>query len=265
MSTQNDLAKTLKALHKPGSPLILTNIWDAISARTVAALPGTKALATASYAVAAAAGFEDHELTLEVNLHAVKGIGRIAKEFNKPLTVDFQDGFGDKLEEGVRDVIRLGAVGINLEDFGRELGEKGELYPIPVAQERIRRVLRVAAEEGLPDFVINARTDALIAGLTIDDAIERGKAYLEAGATNVFIWGGRERGGTTRTEIQKASKALGGRLNVSLIRVKPGGLTVKQLSEDIGVARISVGPQLMLRTAGAVAEEASKILAGEVV
>ncbi|RYP39697.1 hypothetical protein DL767_002078 [Monosporascus sp. MG133] len=262
MSTQNDLALRLKSLHEPGNPLIITNVWDAISAKTVAQLPNTKALATASFAVAAAAGIEDQELTLDINLRAVEAVSKVAKAFNLPLTVDFQDGFGDQLEAGVRKAIRLGAVGINLEDFGRELGEKGDLYPISEAQDRIRKVLKVAADEGIPDFVINARTDVLLAGKTIDDAIERGKAFLEVGATNVFIWGGRERGGMKREEVEKAAKALGGKLNVSLVRLVPGGLTVKELSE-IGVARISVGPQLMLRSAPAVGVEAAKILAGE--
>jgi 2-methylisocitrate lyase-like PEP mutase family enzyme len=259
MTTQNEHAKTLKALHRPGQPLIVTNVWDAITANAVASLPETKALATASYSVAAAAGLEDHHLTHDVNHRAVEAIAKVAAKHNKPLTVDFQDGFGDELESAFRRIVKLGVVGINLEDFGREIDD---LYPVDVAQDRIRRVLAIASEEGVPDFVVNARTDALLKGLSIDDAIVRGKAYLEAGAANVFIWGGRERGGTRTEEIEKASKELGGRLNVILVRVMPGGLTVKELS-DIGVARISVGPQLMLRTVAAVAEEAKKILNGE--
>lgn len=265
MSAKNATAQSFRSLHAPGNPLILTNVWDAITARTVASLPATRALATASAAIAAAAGIEDPELTLDINLTAVRAIAKVAKQLNKPLTVDFQDGYGDKLEEGVRQVIRAGAVGINLEDLGRELDNgKGDVYDIPVAQERIRRVLKVAQEEGVPDFVVNARTDVLLRGRPHSEAIERAKAYLEAGAYNIFIWGGKERGGTTRAEVEEASKALGGRLNVVLIRIAPGGLTVKELSE-IGVARISVGPQLMLRTSPAVAEEAAKIQSGEAV
>jgi 2-methylisocitrate lyase-like PEP mutase family enzyme len=185
---------------------------------------------------------------LEVNLAAVKAIARLAYTANKPLTVGWQNGYGDILEEGVREVIGAGAVGINLEDYG-------SLYTLPEAQDRIRRVLHVASLEGVPDFVINARTDALVVGLSIDEAITRAQAYLEAGVHNAFIWGGRERGGMTRGEVEKASRALRGRLNVSLVRDKTGGLSVDALRR-IGVARISVGPQLMQRTSGAVAEEA---------
>lgn len=262
MSSQNDIAKAFKALHKPGNPLIVTNVWDAITAKIVAELPKTKALATASFAIAAAAGLADDDLTLEVNLRAIAVIAKVAKQFNKPLTVDFQDGFGDQLEDGVRQVIKLGAVGINLEDFSRELNG---LYPITEAQDRVRRVLKVAAEEGVPDFVVNARTDALFASADLAEAIARGKAYLEAGAANIFIWGGPMRKGWSREEVEQAAKALDGRLNVILVRLKADGLSVKELSEigGIGVARISVGPQLMLRTAGLIAEEASKILDGE--
>jgi 2-methylisocitrate lyase-like PEP mutase family enzyme len=261
MSSQNGLALTLKALHNPGSPLILTNIWDAITARTIGSLPETKAIATASYAIAAAAGLDDADLTLEVNLRAIKAIAKVAKELKLPLTADFQDGFGDQLEEGIREVVRAGVVGINLEDFGRELGDKGDLYPIEIAQKRIRRALEVAKEEGVPDFVINARTDALLAGKDIDEAIARGKAYLEAGASNIFVWGGRERGGTTREEVEKACKAFEGKLNVIVVKIQPGGLTVEDLKR-IGVARISVGPQLMLMTQKAVVETATSILEG---
>ncbi|KAF1846706.1 PEP phosphonomutase-like protein [Cucurbitaria berberidis CBS 394.84] len=259
MSTQNDTARAFKALHKPGDPLVLTNVWDAITANAVASLPATKALATASYAIAAAAGLSDDELTLEVNLRAVSAIAKVAKAHNLPLTADFQDGFGDQLDEGVRSVIKLGAVGINLEDFSRELGG---LYPVAEAQERIRRVLAVAGEEGVPDFVVNARTDALFAGQNVDEAVQRGKAYLQAGAANVFIWGGPSRKGWSRGEVEKATEALEGKLNVILVRMKPDGLSVKELAE-MGVARVSVGPQLMLMTAGSVGDAAAKILAGE--
>jgi 2-methylisocitrate lyase-like PEP mutase family enzyme len=150
-------------------------------------------------------------------------------------------------------------VGINLEDFGRDVAR---LYTISEAQERIRRVLRVAREEGVPEFVVNARTDALSVGKPVDEAIERGIAYLTAGAANVFIWGGSSRKGWSREDVKKACGELGGMLNVILVRTRSDGLSVEELRK-IGVSRISVGPQLMLRTVEGVTNEAKSIHAGE--
>ncbi|KAJ8118745.1 hypothetical protein OPT61_g354 [Boeremia exigua] len=257
-SFQNDLAKRLRALHIPGTPLILTNVWDAITASAIASLPSTKALATASFAVAAAAGLEDDDLDLETNLRAARSISKVAAKHDLPLTVDFQDGFGAQLAHGIRQLVRLGAVGINLEDLGREVGG---LYPVDQQCDRIRTVMRVAAEEGVPDFAINARSDALFAGTGLDDAISRGKAYLQAGACNVFIWGGPSRRGWSREEVSRAVEELGGRLNVSLIRGRSGGLSVKEIGE-LRVARISIGPALMRWGAEQIAGEAQRVLDG---
>lgn len=95
---------------------------------------------------------------------------------------------------------------------------------------------------GVPDFVVNARTDVLMQGGTIEDAITRGKAYLDAGAFNVMVLGGSDRGGITTDEVMELTEAFRGQLNVS-VKLAKGGLTVKDLA-GIGVARCSVGPQL---------------------
>lgn len=253
------LATTFRSLHNPSHPLILTNVHDAPSARAVASLPATTALATASYAVAVAAGLEDAELSLEANLAAVRPIAAIAKEHNLPLTVDFQDGYGDQLEKGVGALLDLGVVGINLEDRDKDTGA---MMSLAVAAERVNRVVAVAKRRGVNDFVVNARCDTLIVGGAIDEVIERGKAYLAAGATTVFVWGGTQRGGITRAEVKELATAFEGRLNASLrLPGKAAGfLTVKELTE-IGVARISIGPQLQLAAMKALTEEAEKLLA----
>jgi 2-methylisocitrate lyase-like PEP mutase family enzyme len=255
---QNTLAITLKSLHKPGNPILVTNIWDPLSATAVASLPSTAAVATASAAVAKALNLDDDALTLEQNLAAVRLIAAAVQPFNKPLTVDFQDGYAENLEQGVKELIGLGVVGINLEDFAREMSD---LYPVATACERIKRVLATASALGVPDFVINARTDALVAGRELEEAIERGKAYLEAGAHTVFIWGGGKRGGMSREEVAKACEALGGRVSVKLNWIK-GGLSVKELGE-IGVARVSLGPELMVRSLELVKDEVGRIQRGE--
>jgi 2-methylisocitrate lyase-like PEP mutase family enzyme len=256
MSSKNQLAKILQRLLVPGKPLVLTNVWDAASARAVGQVPAVKALATASYAVAAAAGLEDSELSLEANLAAVRIVAKVADSLGKPLTVDLQNAYGDRLEEAVASVIELGAVGINIEDYDKD---NQRLYPINEAAERVKRVLTEAKKHGVPDFVINARTDTLVHGGPLEEAIERGKAYLAAGAATVFVWGGSKRPGISNSEVASLSKAFDGRLNVILRYQLPDALTVKELSE-IGIARISLGPRLQLLAMETITSATEQIL-----
>ncbi len=253
VATLNEQAVTLRSLHRPGQPLVLANVYDILSATAVAALPSCSALATASYAVARAAGTEDDDMTLEENLNAARGIGRVAAKHNKPLSVDLQDGYGDKLVEAVKLVVEAGAVGINLEDCDKDTHK---MYPVDVAVKRIQTALATAKDLGLPDFVLNARCDTLIRGGAMDEVIERGKKYLDAGAATVFVWGGGQRG-VSRAEVERMVREFQGRLNVSL--KWNGGLTVKELAE-IGVARISVGPAIQLFAMDQYAKRAEELL-----
>jgi 2-methylisocitrate lyase-like PEP mutase family enzyme len=253
MSTQK-LASTFKALHQPGNPLILANIYDILSARVVASLPSCKALATASYAVAAASGTTDEDLDLDTSLAVIPGIAEVVKQFNKPLTVDIQDGYGDSLERAIASLIDYGVVGVNLEDCDK----KGKLYSSGDAVQRIKRTMTVAKEKNVPDFVVNARCDVLVQGGKLDEVLDRGKKYLAAGATTVFVWGGSNRG-VSRQEVQTLVKNFDGRLNV-LLSQKPDALSIPQLKE-LGVARISIGPTLQIKAMKTLTEEAEKLLA----
>ncbi|GAW15721.1 hypothetical protein ANO14919_051400 [Xylariales sp. No.14919] len=254
MTTRNATAKAFKALHqRPHNPLVLANVWDVISARAVAELQSSEALATTSFSVARTVGLSDEQLTLDANLAAVRGIASVATGFNKPLTVDIQDAYGPNLETAINALIGLGVAGVNLEDC--ELAS-GNLYGIDEASSRIERVLKVARRRGVPDFVVNARCDALVKGLELDEALSRGKRYLAAGATTVFVWGGQR--GVSRDEVERMVREFDGRLAV-LGTTAPDGLSVKQLAE-IGVARISIGPSLMFAALKTIHDEAKKLL-----
>jgi 2-methylisocitrate lyase-like PEP mutase family enzyme len=202
MSSQT-LARTLQALHQPGNPLILSNVYDILSARAVASLPSSKALATASYAIAAACGTTDEDLDLDSNLAPTSGIVAVAKQFSKPLTVDIQDGYGDSLEKAIAALIEFGVVGVNLEDCDKN----GTLYSPDAAVDRIQTALAIAETKLVPDFVVNARCDVLVHGGKLEEVFDRGKRYLAAGATTVFVWGGSTRG-VSRQEVQKLVKDL---------------------------------------------------------
>ncbi|KAJ3054715.1 hypothetical protein HK097_001058 [Rhizophlyctis rosea] len=247
---QPALATKLKSLHKPGDPVVLTNVHDPPTAALLlsqSTLP--KAVATPSYAIAAINGLEDDELTFDLNLRSIELVaGTLRKKgyhLQIPLTADLQNGYGSSLESVISESIAAGVVGCNLEDAYHPDGNiqtPTDLYPIEEQCSRIRRVLSVAQQAGVPDFCVNARTDALYIDRSLEEAIERGKAYLEAGATSVFVWGGPKRG-VSREEVVRLVEAFEGRLNVKMNCVEDGGLQKEELAK-IGVSRISLGPTL---------------------
>ncbi len=160
--------------------LTVVNVWDVVSARTVAAVEGTRALATASHSIAATLGYEDGEqIPRDLMLDMV---GRIVAATDLPVTADLEGGYGDPAGT-IRRAIGIGVVGANIED---------QLRPVAEAAADVEKIMRVAEQEGV-DFVLNARTDAFHLRRDRDraenlaEAIERGRAYLDAGAPVVFV------------------------------------------------------------------------------
>jgi 2-methylisocitrate lyase-like PEP mutase family enzyme len=223
-----DRAGDLLALHRSGPLLTLINVWDVISARVVAGVPGTRALATASHAIAASRGYEDGE-RIPVD-EMIAEVGRIVAATDLPLTADLEGGYGDA-PDTVRRAIGVGAVGANIED---------QMKPLSQAAAQVAAVVRAANTEGLPDFVLNARTDVF---LTADgrppidllaDAVARGRAFLDAGAPLVFV------PGLLDQEQVAALVAAFGPRRLTTIAV-PGSPPLACLAE-LGVARVSFGP-----------------------
>lgn len=258
MSPNNELAKTLESLHIPHHPLIFANVWDIASLNTVLSIntedsKPVKAIATASWAFAAALGIKDEDLTMEQNLSAIRCLAPIVARAGLPLSVDLQDGYGSRIQEAVMQAVQVGAHGGNLEDSipsqGLGDGIEGSLYFISYQTKRIRLACQAASDAGCPDFVINARCDVFALGdvpgldsdTRIQEAVKRGKAYLEAGATTIFYWR-RYGAGMTEEEVCKLVEELGGRVAIRLRQIK-NALSVAELGK-IGVARISVGPSL---------------------
>lgn len=244
----NDLARKLKALHVSGQPLLLANVWDGASAARIASHASTKAVATASYAVAGTQAIDDDDMTLEQNLagirNVVAGLRKAGKQSDVPLSADLQDGYVDPAET-VRKAIALGVVGCNLEDVNNL---RHELRSVDDAVQRITTVVQAAKAAGVPDFVVNARTDVLGYGGDIDAVIERGKKFLDAGATTVFVWG-VGKWDIKPDEVEKMVKAFNGKL-----AVQPANIGVDKLTQ-LGVSRISVGPSLWLKSMSVIEAE----------
>lgn len=221
-------AAELLRLHTDPTLLTVVNVWDSISAKVVAETPGTAALATASHSIAAAHGYEDGEqIPVETMIEAC---GRIVEATTLPVSADLEAGYGDPVET-VRRAIGVGVVGCNLEDQARPLEE---------AVRHVEGVMDAAVSEGVPDFVLNARTDVLLrAGdrardEVISDAGMRGRAFIEAGAPVVFV-----PGVLTEAEVAQLVDELGPQ-RLTLIGL-PGNPPLARL-EELGVARVSYGP-----------------------
>lgn len=249
MSSAAQRAEALRALHAPGAgPLVLVNVWDAVSARVVAAQPGCAALATASWAVAAAHGRPDGEHLPRDELLAA--LSRIAAATELPVSADLERGYGD-VGETVRLVVQKGIVGCNLEDGTpdpeRPLLDAGD------AAGRVRDAVEAGAATGVP-LVVNARTDAFLAGVpgAFDVAVERGRAFLDAGADCVFV-----PGVTDAPTIGRLVEAIGP-VSVLATPASPG------LSElaALGVRRVSFGPGPLGVATQALGAAAAALLAG---
>ncbi len=179
-----DQVALFRALHVPGDPLVLFNIWDAGSAKAVAKA-GAKAIATGSFGVAEAQGFADGEgFPLE---RALDVVGSVIRSVDLPVTFDMESGYGANAGAVARSAalaFTAGAAGINMED---RMPGQAALLPVAEASERIA----AAAASGL---FVNARCD-VYRGLKpqeygqhlIDAVLERAEAYAAAGASGLFV------------------------------------------------------------------------------
>jgi 2-methylisocitrate lyase-like PEP mutase family enzyme len=235
MTNQFEQAQLLQNLHVKGDPLILFNIWDAGSAKTIEQL-GAKVIATSSWAVAAANGYEDGEnLSYDLVLDNFK---RIINSVRLPVTIDFEGGYGktpEAIQTNAAKIIEGGAVGINFEDqiIGNE-----KLYSIPDQCRRIRAIKEVAEQIQIPIF-INARTDIFFKQDSVqneknlEEAIQRASAYAEAGASGFFVPGLQD-----PKLIESLCKRSPIPINIMILAELP---SLKKFAE-LGVARISYGP-----------------------
>jgi 2-methylisocitrate lyase-like PEP mutase family enzyme len=256
MAEQKKKADQFRALHIPGKPFVLVNIWDAGSAKAVAA-SGAKAIATGSWSVANANGFADGE-RIPLAL-ALDNLRRIVGVTDLPVSIDLESGYGDAPEtagETIARAIDAGAIGCNLED---SFPATGKLRATVDQSERIRRARRAADEAKIP-FFINARTDVFFQrppeqhdDAMVGEAIERARAYAEAGANGLFA-----PGLVDSRRIARLAQASPLPLNVMVDDATP---PLRALAEH-GVARVSHGPRpyrMVMKALEEAARAATKI------
>ena len=175
----------LRALHVPGTPLVLANAWDAASARLVVAA-GFPVVATTSGGVAATLGYADGQDAPVEEMYAAAA--RIVRSVDVPVTVDSEAGYDLAPEALVDRLLVVGAAGCNLEDTDHTAGGLLDARDHAEWLAAVRQAA-LARDYGL---VINARIDVFIGQeeqetpALLDDAITRAREYIDAGADCVF-------------------------------------------------------------------------------
>jgi 2-methylisocitrate lyase-like PEP mutase family enzyme len=227
----SELYRQFAALHVPGNPVVLYNIWDVGSALAVVRA-GAKALATGSHPVADANGWPDgQQVPMDF---ALANARRVIDAVDLPLTVDFEGAYSADPEEGgenVRQLAETGAVGCNFED---QVVDGEGLHPLDLQVKRIAAIRRAVGDR----FYINARTDLFLKTQTYDDAlvdqvVERGKAFADAGASGFFV---------PRLADPKQIERVVREVPLPLNVIAFPGAPDKKVWADAGVARISHGP-----------------------
>ncbi len=239
-----DLRTRFLDLHRPGTPLVMPNAWDAGSAKLLESI-GFSAIATTSAAFAATLGRPDGGVTRD---EAIAHTADIAAATSLPVNADLEDCFADD-PAGVAATIaaaaEAGAAGASVEDYGRD--PERPIHDLGLARDRVAAA--VGAAGGL---VITGRAENHIRGVDdLADTIRRLQAYQEAGA-DVLYAPGLFRIEDVRSVVTSVDRPV----NVLLI---PGGLDVAALAEA-GVARISVGGSLAWVGWAAVADAARQLL-----
>ncbi len=233
LQSQCDL---LRSLHRPSTPLLLPNAWDAATARAVVAA-GFPVVATTSGGVAAALGYEDQEGAPADEMLAAAA--RIARCVEVPVTVDAEAGYGMQPAELVAALRSAGAAGCNLEDTDYQ---GGGLRDLGRHAEWLGAVRQAAAVDDYP-LVINARSDVFLGPFLagagpgtqeelLPEALRRANAYLEAGADCVYpitLW--------ETDALRRFTSEAYGPVNVARVPQTP---SLAELAA-IGVARVSWG------------------------
>lgn len=230
-------ASELLRLHHTGTTLVLPTVWDAWSARTVAAA-GFPALSIGSHPLADSRGQKDNEgMSLD---DALDGVRRITSAVDVPVTADLESGYNTPAAELVERALEAGAAGINIEDT---VHSESRLRALTEHADYIA-ALRAAADAADVDLVINARTDALLTKLeTFEDplteAVNRSKACESAGARCVYPVGI-----PSPDALKTFLSELSGPLNVTADPVKGAYSGTYPELQAAGVHRITFGPLL---------------------
>ncbi len=238
----------LRELLKGPDIVVAPGAYDGFSARLVEAAGFKAAYMTGAGTAASHLGQPDLGLTTltEMATHAA----HLAGCLSIPLIADADTGYGNVLNvvRTVREYERAGVAGLHIEDqvAPKKCGHIAGKQVIPTNEfcDKIRAASEYRTD---PDLLIIARTDArAVTGL--DDAIERGNRYAEAGADVIFVEAPQ-----SMDEVQRIAREVKAPLLANMV---PGGKTPAVKFSDLGRLgfRIVIYPAVCMGAAVAAIE-----------
>jgi 2-methylisocitrate lyase-like PEP mutase family enzyme len=185
-SSRSGNMNRIGALLSGTGPVVIPGVYDALSAK-LAAEAGFRAVLISGYCLSATR-LGEPDVGLLTQTEVLDAAARIVAAVDIPVLVDIDTGYGNafNVERTVRELVRLGAAGCFLEDqvWPKRCGHMEGKRVVPLDEYLSK--LAAARATGGPDFWITARTDAR-AVLGLDEAIARGRAFAEHGASCVFV------------------------------------------------------------------------------
>ena len=228
----------LRNLLEKRDALVMVGAYDAISAILIQRA-GFKAVQCSGFGIAASLlGKPDVGLLSYGEM--LDQTRKIIQAVDVPVMADGDTGFGTAVNvyRTVQEFEAISAAGVNLEDqvFPKRCGHL-EGKEIVSLEEMVGKIEAAKEARQDPDFIINARTDAIaVAG--IDEAIRRGNAYAKAGADLIFVEAPQ-----SPEQIRRVVGEIDAPISINLFDGVKGGKTPIVPIEDLrklGVARVSI-------------------------
>ena len=236
-------ATKLRALLQRPGIIKTVGAHDALSAKLIQ-LAGFDAIWASGFAISASlkcipdASFITSSEQLEVERN-------MAEAITIPIIADVDTGYGNALNvmRTVNEQERAGVAAICIEDnvypkrCSFYAGVRRELIPV---EEHCGKIRAAKAAQTVPDFVVIARTEALIAGWGQEEALTRAEAYAQAGADAVLI----HSKSPTFDELKAVAKAWSGRVPLVVVPTIFDGVTAAEL-EDSGFKIVIYANQMV--------------------
>ncbi len=205
LSRPGDRRARLRALLDGDRPVVAPGAYDALSARLVEQAGFDVVYMTGFGTTASLLGRPDVGLLGQAEM--VDNARRMAGVVDVPLMADADTGYGNPINviRTVREYEQAGVAGLHLEDqvMPKKCGHLAgkEVVPLPEMVAKIRAAVDARTD---PDLVLIARTDSA-QQYGIDDAIDRARAFADAGADLLFV-----EAPTSDEALEQVASALSG-------------------------------------------------------